>query len=332
MQCTNKLKQLGLAIHNYHDVNNNLPGHNNGPNENRTAFIPLYSFFEQSARYAEIVSFDVYDPSNMACNDPYSDRSCWHGNINDLLCPSDDGGSRPYTRTGHSGALTPTNYVFSEADYLLYQYGYPNNIRSPFGMAPSNMSSPTRWGHGSPYTFASVTDGLSNTIFLSERCAAPGTGENEFRRIKGGVANLSSWNNSHQACMNTRGVGGDYNRDAREGSGSNCAYIGFLNAFFHTILPPNAPSCHEFLAPSTTAPAGADTAALLPPTSNHSGGVNTVFGDGSVHFITETIDVGPTFTIDGKYNYPNATAYGDPSFGVWSRLGCMNDGLTVSIP
>jgi prepilin-type N-terminal cleavage/methylation domain-containing protein/prepilin-type processing-associated H-X9-DG protein len=328
MQCSNNLKQLGIAIHNYHDTFDHLPGHGTGPNQNRTAFIAMLSFFEQTARYSEITSLDDY--TNMYSNNPYSDRICWKGNIKDLRCPSDDGGKNSYTPPGHTtGAFIPTNYCFSEADYIIQYYGYPNNIRSPFGMLPSPEWAP-RYGCCSMYSFSGITDGLSNSIFMSERCAASGAGTESNQRIKGGVALLDAWIHLPQVCMNTRGSGGYYSMAAVNGSGSNFAYFAYLNVFFHTVLPPNAPSCYEVSAsPNTELVAGNDASTgLLAPTSNHSGGVNTVFGDGSVRFISETINYGDLSKWP-KYN-SGSTATGNTDFGIWGRLEAINDGEPVT--
>ncbi|MDR1491721.1 MAG: DUF1559 domain-containing protein [Planctomycetaceae bacterium] len=336
MQCSNNLKQLGLAIHNYHDAFDNLPGHGTGPNQNRTAFVGMLPFFEQAARYNEIVGFDDY--SSADSNNPYADRVCWKGNIKDLRCPSDDGGKNGYTPPEQTtGALVPTNYCFSEADYVIQKYGHFGNVRSPFGMKPSTTPGWTAdWGSCSRYSFAGIVDGLSNTIFIAERCASPGAGTEDNQRIKGGVAQLDAWNNVPQGCLNTRGTGGNYSTTikGKNGSGSNFAYYGYLNAFFHTILPPNAPSCYNMPASPDTlrvaGNAGGTVAGQLAATSNHTGGVNAAFGDGSVHFISETIDYGD-LSKWFKY-YSGSTATGDSPFGTWGRLGAVNDGQTVTIP
>jgi prepilin-type processing-associated H-X9-DG protein len=329
MQCTNHLKQLGLAVHNYHDVFDNMPGGGNGPGEQRTAYVPMLPFFEESARYSDIASYE-----NIDTNPPYEDRTCWKGFIKSLLCPSDSGTKKPYTPPGQTtGHFVPANYCFSEADYVLQSYGKQGNVRSPFGML--NSTKFPGWGCCSAYSFAAVTDGLSNTVFLSERCALPGTGANDVRTIKGGVAKIDAWNSIPQVCLNTRGVGGNYSTTvtAKEGSGSNFGYYASLNVFFHTVLAPNAPSCYDTPASPGTNVAGAgggSLAAQLSPTSYHSGGVNVCFGDGSVHFVTETIDTGD---LSQWFKYGvGLTAIGDSPFGVWGALGAMNDGKSVALP
>jgi prepilin-type processing-associated H-X9-DG protein len=326
MQCTNKLKQLGLAVHNFHEGLNKLPGHGTGPNQNRTAFVTMLPFFEETARYNEITGFDDY--SNNDSNNPHSDRACWKGTIATLLCPSDSGGQKPHTISGHTGACTPTNYCFSEADFVLESYGRPGNNRSPFGMKVSSKFG-SSWGTESGYTFAVITDGLTNTVIFSERCASPGTGGTVVSKIKGGIANLDAWNTRPQGCLEKKGIGGEYNStvQGRDGSGTLFGYYKLHNAMFHTILPPNAPSCSS-ISVSDVYPAGSN-ASQLPPTSFHTGGVNVCMGDGSVHFISETIECG---TLTEWFRYAGDNRGSTSPFGVWGALGSIDAGESKGLP
>jgi prepilin-type N-terminal cleavage/methylation domain-containing protein/prepilin-type processing-associated H-X9-DG protein len=319
MQCSNKLRQLGLAVHNFHDANDKIPGHGTGPNQNRTAYVNMLPFFEENARYDTIVSLDDY--SSAGSNNPYSDRLCWKGKIGAFLCPSDSGWQKPYTPPGHTnGSLAPNNYCFSEADFVLQYYGRPGNNRSPFGMkvSPEFGSS---WGTESGWSFSVVRDGLSNTVFLSERCADPGSGDKVNNSLKGGIVHIDAWVSKPQACMAKKGTGGQYTSEGRNGSGTTFAYYRLHNAMFYTFIPPNGTSC-SWISVDTSVPAGY-YASQLPPTSFHSGGVNVCMGDGSVQFVSDTIHCGNLsewfrWTNDGR---------GDVSpFGVWGALGTMNAG------
>jgi prepilin-type processing-associated H-X9-DG protein len=321
MQCSNKLRQLGIAIHNFHDAYDKIPGHGTGPQENRTAFVVMLPFFEETARYSEIVSHDDYTTGQENSNNPYTDLSCWKGKIGAFLCPSDPGGRTPYTTPSHTtGAHVPTNYCFSEADFVIQSYGKPGNKRSPFGMIVSPKFGAS-WGTEAGWSFSAVTDGLSNTVFLSERCADPGIGDKVNNAIKGGIVNYDAWNNKPQACMAKKGTGGQYNSEGRNGSGTIFGYYRLHNAMFHTIISPNGPSCSSIVA-DTSQIAGRN-ASQLPPTSFHSGGVNACMGDGSVHFINDTIHCG---TLSEWFRYVN-DGRGDTSpFGVWGALGTMSAG------
>jgi len=343
MQCSNNLKQLGLAVHNFHDTFNLLPAAGNGPAANRTAFVPLLPFFEQGARYDEIVGRDN-DQSLIAVtpsghyNDPYSDHASWKGSITMLMCPSDGGVRSPHTPSGHTtGPRIALNYCFSEADFVMYGYGQAGNFRSPFGMQSTRDSrwvGSRNWGQGTTNTVGSITDGTSNTLIFSERCATPGDGSVIDERIKGGVygQGFDVWNLRPSACMATRGANGQYvsGGQPKAGSGSNFAYYTLQNGFFHTIVPPNGPSCSW-----TDGSSLGSWAAILPPTSYHAGGVTACFADGSVRFITETIEYGDLtqwfayLSSSGSANRGGAT--GRSPFGIWGALGSMNGGESASL-
>ncbi|MCF0233852.1 MAG: DUF1559 domain-containing protein [Thermoguttaceae bacterium] len=323
MQCTNNLKQLALAIHNYNDVNNELPGHGSGGFGNCTAHLGLLSFTEQQARFTDMMAYVGKDPNN-EYQSPYNRQTWWMGVIPGLCCPSDGNSSVS------SSDLIAGNYCFSEADYIYSSYGNWGNTRSPFGMQKRrNSYDPwynSSWGAGA-YTLAAVVDGTSNTIALSERVSSPNMAASEYKQIKGGFANgVSPWANLPNVCFAKRGSGGQYADGVATcgGSNTNLFYYSVNNAFFQTILPPNAPSC--------TSDNGFGGCAYLPPTSNHSGGVNAAMLDGSVRFISETIncETAGTSGLSGWYKYWGS-ASGKSDFGVWGALGTMNCGETTSL-
>lgn len=79
---------------------------------------------------------------------------------------------------------------------------------------------------------------------------------------------------------------------------------------FTAVLPPNSPSCTP-----TDHTAGW---AVYSATSNHTGGVNVGLVDGSVTFVSETIDTG-TLTLP-------QTLSGESTYGVWGAYGSINGG------
>jgi hypothetical protein len=119
-------------------------------------------------------------------------------------------------------------------------------------------------------------------------------------------------------CLNTRSVSDSTFYDTSVGSlyypKAYSAWYGylFLNAF-HTILPPNSPSCRD-----------TRNFFLLSATSNHPGGVVTGLSDGSVRFVSETIDC-------GNLNLP-ANNTNPSNYGVWGALGSKDGGESKSLP
>ncbi|MDR1052899.1 MAG: DUF1559 domain-containing protein [Planctomycetaceae bacterium] len=88
---------------------------------------------------------------------------------------------------------------------------------------------------------------------------------------------------------------------------------------FHTILPPNSPSCFN-----TTGPAGTNLRMFLSANSNHNNGVNCGFGDGSVHFISDSVNCGITSSAP--------VTVGTSPYGVWGALGTREGGEAVTYP
>ena len=331
MQCTNNLKQLALAVHNYTDVNQNLPGFGWGANQNYTPHVGVLPQIEQNARYAEIYAAqaDYTNGSGKTGYNPYSkDINAWSGTIDAFLCPSDG--------RSHEGAngFAATNYCYSMGDFEDEYYGQDpgatRNKRTFFGLTGSG-SSQSGWCVARPANFSACTDGLSNTILMSERCASPTTGEPwqsisaQDLSIFGGILSGESAHYYNPSICLTYRDGRNY---ANYGSaapvasqGTYFGYYGHNQARFSAILPPNSPSCsYQKNGPH-------NDASLYPPTSYHSGGVNVAMADGSVRFIPETIHVDFSDGMTGKKQKDNGYS-GKSSFGVWGALGSINGGET----
>ncbi len=175
---------------------------------------------------------------------------------------------------------------------------------------------------------AAVIDGTSNTLFMSERCTSPRgryTSDSD-QRVKSGWAKAGMWNgNPKSSCMTLVGNNGNYVASATTYAGSGSLYGMYYPNFtvFHTIMPPNGPSCGDDWGDTLVSSA----------TSYHSGGVNAVMGDGSVRFVSDTIDCG-----DLSYPCPlnpaghvsNRPVGGPSPFGVWGALGTINGGETTA--
>jgi prepilin-type processing-associated H-X9-DG protein len=104
-------------------------------------------------------------------------------------------------------------------------------------------------------------------------------------------------------------------------------YRGFSGLCYHaaftTILPPNSASC-------LIGESGISyhvTAGIWTPGSEHGGGAQFTFADGSVRFISETIDSGNLATVA-----PTRDGGGPSPYGVWGALGTRLGGETVAVP
>ncbi|MDR0609012.1 MAG: DUF1559 domain-containing protein [Planctomycetaceae bacterium] len=309
MQCSNHMKQWVLAAHNYHDTYNSLPAARNRCHTTGDRFSATYlllPFMEQQS---------IFDAVRATTTNPYPDTGMVDATqavtqqIATLRCPSDPYGRNPSITGGsrnRHGAVG--NIVISYGDGA-------NRLQQNDTGQDGDVSSRGifYWSEGK--NLSAVTDGTSNTILISESCVATGIGTNN---IKGGIASLSgidigSWIWSPAVCMAIRndqqftGTAHDFWRCARYLDGM------ILYTGFNTIMPPNAPSCVKNTSESTS---GFYTA-----NSYHTGGVNVARVDGSVNFVSDTIDTnGLPDSIQGKW------LTGQSPYGVWGSLGTPSGG------
>lgn len=310
MQCSNNFKQMGLALLNYHDSYNKFPprigGDANGINYSPSGIMRLLPYIEQTALFNQISSPQTfngvnYPAYNVATTD--GNYAPWAAKIPSFLCPSDG-------ESGNSGTLGRSSYHFSNGDYAGW-WGSPDTrgIFEVWALYPDWTS----WHRGSPRGIASITDGTSNTIAMSER-GIPGNGS---RRIVTAVAtNQSNAFTNPSSCMALKGSGGQYaDSVATADWGQGCFSFGWQgrNAEISTILPPNSPSCSLY--------AEDWNAVMFSATSYHTGGVGSVFFDGSVRFLSNSID-------SGNLSLPQVTSGLSP-YGVWGAMGSVQGNEVV---
>ena len=258
----------------------------------------------------------------------WNDYEWLKGPITSFLCPSDPEGRKPCFISGNGR----TNYVASLGDTFEGFSETGHCTRGIFSGQKTQGTDTPNWVHFKVTSFASISDGTSNTIMLSEVATAD---ELNSRRVKGGFVSASP-----ATPASCRGYSTDrivYIPTATVTEVVRAKYCWACgctaSAAFTTVLPPNCPTC---LNGNVTNP-GSATAGFLPPTSYHPGGVNVCMADATVHFIGDTVNCG-----DQSYNYTTATntvrsesnhrvLVGESPFGVWGALGSMNGGENASV-
>ncbi len=272
-QCTNNLKQIGLAVHNYHDTFNgfppgsvrfNLPGVSSWQTQHLSWAVRILPYLEQQA---------IYDQVCWECLQSWNSppgNTLRNIDLAAYRCPTD------YSDARVSNSWAPTNYVVcSGADR---NHGFSNSRN--LGMFRENMSR----------RIADIDDGTSHTMMASE-CMI-----NEPWVCRGSCSDQN-------ACQaGTDGITLNSNDEGGRGMSWYRGYGGAL-WLFNTIMPPNdkLTSNHECMSGSTN---GAYAAR-----SRHPGGVNVTMGDGAVKFVSETVDLGiwrAASTIKGPSNEPQA--------------------------
>jgi prepilin-type N-terminal cleavage/methylation domain-containing protein len=136
-QCTNNLKQLGLAMHNYESANSCLPwGHGPFNNNDWGAFPLLLNNFEQSVVFNSI---NFYDTGSAASKPSPQNATVQYMTIAVLNCPSDD-------PSGLTTGFGPVSYA---ASFGATPAG--NSLSSPdglFGHVAGSATVPTPAGYG----------------------------------------------------------------------------------------------------------------------------------------------------------------------------------------
>lgn len=297
--CTNNLKQIGLALHGFHDAHKALPKLKNGPdstvNTNPGMLLRLGPFPHLSAFLEEQAIYDT--------------AMAWTGNawlnpvreqeIATLVCPSD-------TQKIGDGVLDVgygrQNYGFSVGDCKM-NVDHTNSYKSSRGV----------FANGTMTQFHKISDGLSKTIALVEFIRPTGRGE------IGDVTNLAGPFTLSE-CLAAFNFGtGRYagnSFQARRGWQWHDGFCGF--SVVQTILPPNSPSCSTVSGWATTV--GSEYG-IYSAGSRHPGGCMVLMADGSTHLIAETIAAGSPV---GAAHEP--TDLGPSRFGVWGSLGTKTGG------
>ncbi len=161
-QCTNNLKQIGLALHNYHDANGILPaGVVSGSGQNYMAFLVyLLPYVEQTVVYYQL---NLSQPYNNAAN-----VAVGLNRIPTFLCPS---GNQLFTQYGgdelSGGKSTYTTHYYGVAGPI----GTNPQTGAPYAFLTTNQANEGTQGvlgMNSTVHFTDITDGTSNTLMVGE--------------------------------------------------------------------------------------------------------------------------------------------------------------------
>jgi prepilin-type N-terminal cleavage/methylation domain-containing protein/prepilin-type processing-associated H-X9-DG protein len=309
MSCSNNLHQLGLALHNYHSAFGQFPpgrkstgtseGYSNPPyasdpiiqNIHGLVFLlpyveqdNLYKQFNQTAAFGNLLSNQapLSQPGPSKTSKLATPDSITSGNaalsanrIKTFLCPSDSGEPTISPSFYYSPDLGTTGIRAVKTNYDFISncagVGYFNYW--------VNQTTATRYmfGENSNSRLEAISDGTSNTLMMGEQTLSLYNGTTTSWAYSGwvsvGIDPVGAWNTTYPA----QGLNiWNYNNSTSSSNNVRGTRASWYNA-----------------------------------ASLHSGGVNFVYADGSVHFINESIDI-PSLTYlsrmsDGQVipNLPN---------------------------
>ncbi len=256
--CKNNLKQLALAMHNYHDVNNTLPlfGIDRDSGDTFSWYARILPYIEQSALY-DTLNFSARPNSCDAQSLP--NRPFRTALIPTMMCPSENSVVGEQNDTGNCWQTRRLSYSANMGNSNIGQEN-PNNWDGVwtynFEGAPFKMGQCKR--------FADITDGLSNTLLIAE------VPINQ---------NSNGWQGGYATPILAAGAGFTTylspNTTASIDSGRQC--WGANDDFSGRKL-----LCHKF---------NTWQSATFASMSLHQGGVQTALCDGSVRFVSENIDL-----------------------------------------
>lgn len=297
MQCSNNMKQYGLALHNYVIANADaLPPMAETSDESFSVQARLFPYMEATQISSKIdYSLPVYQTVGrgnlIVYNHLYEALTT---NVSFLSCPSDPSAGRP---------CPGTLKVFTDVANTVSETGkfYPSSYCVCMGDAcckigtkvDGTLTTNGAFFYGSKTRLSSIVDGTSNTLFMAESAIGPGIEGNATStydemnanktRFRQYVMSLSSFND----CL-LRDV--DAIVALQKNSGSKTWYpsrcVNWISGSpvytaFDATLPPNsnAATCYYM------------NYGFYGARSYHASGVNVAMTDGSVRFVSDSIDI-----------------------------------------
>ena len=319
-QCVNNLKQIGLAMHNYHSAVGSFP-----PGQMISAHQPNYAggyagWTEWSAQAMMLPYLEqtpLYNAINFSFCGGYDygkfvNGTSWTAVVAGFLCPSDGNagkgsvplGTDPANINSYRGSIGTTSARWEQYP------GYAQCRPDPFKLGDGNPNcSPYSTGIFVYYAvngLRDITDGSSNTVAFAESLVGDPAGvsvgrpNNSVTGVSGAtnlVQDASTLSDailqaSIQACTTQYKLGStNGNTNISNVNGSRWGWGAMTMTLFNTIVPPNSKQ-HPF---NSCRPdcggCGPDDSAYSNAQSKHAGGVNVLFGDGSVKFVKDSINM-----------------------------------------
>ncbi len=289
-QCTNNLKQIGLACHNYLTAFHCLP-FGKGASYNLvvpgtvyyarwSAHSQLLMYIEQGTLFNSINFAQAPETPGMAGDVPFmppfqntnrANATASRVQVATFLCPTDGAPPTP----GWPGA---NNYL-----------GNMETWACDLGDSNRSTVDPTTTPHGifyywSSVKLASITDGTSNTAFFSEKLRGTGMRDADARSDSLIMSSPTSMNATYQTCTSTPTTA----LRLTHAQGASWVMGEMCCTQYNHVSTPNKKTCAGLGFADNNM---VNMPMQVPPSSNHPGGVNVLFGDGSVKFLKDTVSL-----------------------------------------
>lgn len=284
MQCSNHLKQLGVALHNFHSTYNAFPMGNDTEHNWK---ISILSFIEQGVVYDQLDFSGTY--GNFDGRTFTNNKILYEVTVPGLVCPSS-------TLPGRNPAMTYTGTApnWSQVhDYVGISGAYPDPLsRTSACTAVNAVQSGTHCENGTFINFkgrklAHLTDGSSNTFVIAEQSG-------QVNGIENSANALGGWDGLRVNTITTSDGENKWN------ASTQISTITYSSGYTQGTATFRYPINSSWVS---GAPSGAnswfDVNTIL--NSYHPGGIEVLLGDGSVRFVAETADMEMlrrAFTVD----------------------------------
>ena len=263
-QCKNNLKQLALAAHNYHDTHKSFPLNASSSLYGYSAHAQLLPFHEQRNLHS-LINFNLpaqtgrpWRPQMNPAIRPVASKT-----LNVLLCPSESG--NPYFIDDNGDTWAGGNYLLNGGSANETQYC-------------SRKNDGLFW-RGSRTKFRDITDGSSNTVFMAESLFGDRNGrtatlvdpQRQMKHVSGGPP--------------CRPTGDDMLGMPASRFTGRRAGAWILSTGYHSLV-------HAYFTPNANLPDMAHHGEVVSgPRSQHVGGAQVSLCDGSVRFVSNSVDL-----------------------------------------
>jgi prepilin-type N-terminal cleavage/methylation domain-containing protein/prepilin-type processing-associated H-X9-DG protein len=312
-QCVNNLKQIGLALHNYHQavgvfplgaseylVSTNATRNNNFQWDNWSCHVMILPYLEQATLYNS-ANFSVGNNEGVNFN---INSTVTLTRILGFLCPSDPYAGKGPPNLNNANTSNDNNYVGSQGTTTMTPQ--VNSATGSTGLFYYYVS----------YGIQTITDGTSNTIAFSEALTGNPTKSGGYNTYRGqAVMNVTSLSacefydaNQNQAAIFTGLAACNAAFMGPGANGQNNCWRGIYwevgangMTWFNTIVPPNSKQypwgdCRD------QGGGWPDESTFATASSNHPGGVNVTMADGSVRFVKDSINMTTWWALGTKAN------------------------------
>jgi prepilin-type N-terminal cleavage/methylation domain-containing protein/prepilin-type processing-associated H-X9-DG protein len=292
MVCQNNLKQIGLALHNYHDANNVLP-FGKGKSYQGSALTPNVPVYPRWSVHALILPYIEQGNLYRSIDFNYPPETPGMGGIINFM-PAYQNPNRENAvpcRTVVTTFICPSDGKAAPPSDWPGQNNYLGNLGTQFlcdlSEALASTIAPNEKANGVFYyqshvTLTQITDGTSNTAFFSEKIR--GAGVPDPRSDMFTIPNQSTLDATFTTCNSINPLT-DTPLTSKQGwswvMGEMCCTT------YNHVSTPNTRSC----AGTNFGSSMADMAMQVPPSSYHTGGVNMLMGDGAVRFVQDGISL-----------------------------------------